>query len=95
MNLEAIGAKIFVKTGLLTQMRHVGHAEGARFSQGHYRTYFGMGKSGKAEHVRIVWPDGTDEIHNNVDADRLLVYEYRNRLPKSIVKRPIQHVKQN
>ncbi len=86
MNLEAIGAKIFVKTSLLTQMRHVGHAEGARFSQGHYRTYFGMGKSSKAEQVRVVWPDGTEELHNNVEADRLLVYEYSNRFPKSIVK---------
>ncbi len=86
MNLESIGAKIFVKTSLVTQMRHVGHAEGARFSQGHYRTYFGMGKSSKAEEVRIVWPDGTEEIHNNIEADKLLVYEYGNQLPKSIVK---------
>ncbi len=86
MNLEAIGAKIFVKTNLLTQMRHVGHAEGTRFSQGHYRTYFGMGKSSKAELVRIVWPDGTEELHNNVEADRLLVYEYNNQFPKSFVK---------
>lgn len=86
MNLESIGAKIFVKTNSVTQMRHVGHAEGARLSQGHYRTYFGIGKSSKAKQLRIVWPDGTEEIHNDVEADRLLVYEYDNRLPTSIVK---------
>jgi hypothetical protein len=86
MNLEAIGAKIYVKTNLLTQMRHIGHAEGSRFSQGHYRAYFGMGKSSKAEQVRIVWPDGTEEIHNNVEADRLLVYEYGNQGLTSTVK---------
>ncbi len=93
MNLEAIGAKIFVTTSLLTQMRHVGYAEGARFSQGHYRTYFGMGKSSKAEQVRVVWPDGTEEIHNDVDVNRLLVYEYNNHLSSPIIKRPMLHVK--
>jgi hypothetical protein len=35
--------------------------------------------------VRIVWPDGTEEIHNNIKADRLLIYEYGDQGLTSIV----------
>lgn len=84
MNQEAIGAKIFVKTNLGAQMRHIGHAEGARLSQGHYRTYFGLGTSNKVDHIRIVWPDGHEETHNEVEANKLQIYQYGNRIPATI-----------
>ena len=72
-NRQAIGARVSVVTPAGTQTQDVGSAEGAFFSQGHYRLYFGLGPHAQADAVRIRWPDGREREIRNVPGDRLLV----------------------
>jgi hypothetical protein len=53
----------------------VGNNEGAFFSQGHYRLYFGLGQNERAKAVKIRWPDGSMQQLDNVPGDALLVIE--------------------
>jgi hypothetical protein len=72
-NRQAIGARVRVVTPSGTQTQDVGNAEGAFYSQGHYRLYFGLGPNATADAVRIRWPDGHEREIRNVQGDRLLV----------------------
>jgi hypothetical protein len=47
--------------------------DGAFFSQGHHRLYFGLGSHARADTMRIRWPDGTVQELRNVEGDRLHV----------------------
>ena len=75
-NRQGIGALITVTAGGLMQTRAVGSTEGAFFSQGHYRSYFGLGSSDKAK-VRVLWPDGVAQDFAAVEAGRILKIERR------------------
>lgn len=59
--------------GLQTQQ--VGLNDGAFFSQGHYRLYFGLGSHPRADLLTIHWPDGDVQELRSVEGDRLLVIE--------------------
>lgn len=75
-NRNAIGARVALTTGDSTQVRAVGSSEGAHFSQGHYRLYFGLGKSAKANEITVYWPDGKVKTLSQVSADQLLNIPY-------------------
>ena len=72
-NRQAIGARVSVATPVGSQTQDVGSAEGAFFSQGHYRLYFGLGPHASADVVKVRWPDGREREIRNVRGDRLLV----------------------
>jgi hypothetical protein len=74
-NRQAIGARVTVVTRSGTQTQEVGGAEGAFFSKGHYRTYFGLGADAQATAVRVRWPDGHEKELRDVKGDRLLVVD--------------------
>jgi hypothetical protein len=57
------------------QTQQVGLNDGAFFSQGHYRLYFGLGSRPRADQLTIRWPDGETQELRNVAADKLLVIE--------------------
>jgi len=71
-NEQAIGALVELTSAAGTQIQSVGQFEGAQFSQGHYRLYFGMGKQTTADVIRIYWPDGSSQAVENVNADQRL-----------------------
>ena len=71
-NHEAIGARVIVFTPDGPQAQEVGTTDGAFFSQGHYRLYFGLGKYPEADRVLIRWPDGREQTLDKVTADQLL-----------------------
>jgi hypothetical protein len=71
-NRFAIGAQVWVTTSKGTEMSQVGSAEGSHFSQGHYRLYFGLGSHRRVDSIRILWPDGREEIREDIAADQLL-----------------------
>ncbi|ADJ29191.1 CRTAC1 family protein [Nitrosococcus watsonii] len=71
-NRNAIGARVELSTDEGVQVREVGVSEGAHFSQGHYRLYFGLGKSPQAKQATIYWPDGKVTTHSNLKANQLL-----------------------
>jgi len=77
-NHEAIGARVTVVTPDGRQTQEVGASDGAFFSQGHYRLYFGLGKHDKAGRIEIRWPDGHQQKLKDVDSDSLLTVERKN-----------------
>ncbi len=50
----------------------VGAADGAHYSSGHYRVYFGLGKQARAKTLEILWPDGIHQEIKHPDADQIL-----------------------
>jgi hypothetical protein len=72
-NPQAIGARVTVETADGQQLQQVGLNDGAFFSQGHYRLYFGLGARSRADAIRIRWPDGQVQELPGVDGDRLQV----------------------
>jgi hypothetical protein len=74
-NRQAIGARVTVRTSDGQQTQEVGNNDGAFFSQGHYRLYFGLGQQAKGVDVSVRWPDGHSQQIKDVGVDRLLVIE--------------------
>ena len=72
-NPQAIGARVTVRTADGEQTQQVGLNDGAFFSQGHYRLYFGLGARERAETLTVRWPDGQVQALKDVDGGRLLV----------------------
>jgi hypothetical protein len=68
----AAGARVRVRTGDHVQTQWVGQNDGSRYSAGHYRLYFGLGKSARADSVKVRWPNGSVRNLHRVRADRLL-----------------------
>ena len=76
-NRQAIGARVTVVTPDGQQIMEVGSNEGAFFSQGHYRLYFGLGQHERAKTVKVRWTDGSIQELHNVPGDTLLVIEQK------------------
>lgn len=74
-NRQAIGARVTVVTPDGRQIQEVGSTDGAFFSQGHYRLYFGLGNQDRADVLHIRWSDGAQQEIHNVSGDRLLTIE--------------------
>ncbi|MEL6262458.1 MAG: CRTAC1 family protein [Cyanobacteria bacterium J06626_6] len=71
-NRQAVGALVELETARGIQLQTVGQSDGAHFSQGHYRLYFGLGAQSVAKSIRIYWPSGETQSVENVAADQLL-----------------------
>ena len=71
-NSSAIGAQVSIENKHGIQGLNVGHAEGAHFSQGHHRLYFGLGKQKTIDTLKVLWPDGQQETLENVAANELI-----------------------
>ena len=74
-NRQAIGARVTVVTPDGRQVQEVGSTDGAFFSQGHYRLYFGLGNHTIADALYIQWSDGTQQEFHDINGDRLLTIE--------------------
>lgn len=74
-NQEAIGAAVMVETGSGNYTQQIGWSEGARYSLGHYRLYFGLGDVSTIEQVTVMWPSGDTYVMHDVPANNLLVIE--------------------
>ncbi len=72
-NPQGVGARVRVQTGKRTQTGYVGESDGARFSHGHYRLYYGLSTTDVADRVIVKWSDGKRTILRNVPADQRLV----------------------
>ena len=68
---DAVGARVTVKTGSLTQIHDVIPVTGY-LSQADPRAHFGLGKARTADSVEIRWPDGRTSQLKNVRANQIL-----------------------
>jgi len=68
-NRDAIGARVWVTAGGLTQMDEVRSAD-SFVSSSDVRLHFGLGDAATIEKVQIRWPDGIVEQRSGLAADR-------------------------
>ena len=70
-NYDAIGARITLVTGNLTQTREI--SNGSNFiSNNPSEAYFGLGASKKIDRIEITWPDGDRKTLTNISANQML-----------------------
>jgi hypothetical protein len=74
MNREAIGARVRVTTGSVTQRRDV-LAGSSYLSQNDLRLHFGLGASTAADVVDVRWPSGKTETLRGVPAGQIVTIE--------------------
>jgi len=67
-NRAAIGARITVKSGKLTQIHEV-RAGGSYLSQNDPRVHFGLGAESRISQAEIRWPEGKTEVLHDLAAD--------------------------
>lgn len=73
-NRDAIGARVKVVSGDLTQIEEV--RSGASYiSHNDFRLHFGLERRGKVELLEIRWPSGTIEKFENPGVNRILVIQ--------------------
>lgn len=74
VNRDAVGARVYVTAGGVTQMQEV--INGSSVMAGNALVqYFGIGVERSAE-VRIRWSDGTEQVFQNVKADQRYKIQY-------------------
>jgi len=67
-NRLAIGARVTVRTGSVTQFSEV-KGGSSYLSQNDLRQHFGLGTNDKMDEVTVRWPNGQSEVLKNVPAD--------------------------
>jgi hypothetical protein len=67
-NKAAIGARVTVKAGGMTQFSEV-RGGASYLSQNDLRLHFGLGASDKMSEVEIRWPNGETEVLRDLPAD--------------------------
>lgn len=82
-NYPAIGSRVTITTPNGQQTQAVGDNDGAFFSQGHYRLYFGLGRNESVDVLKIHWADGHVQEFRNIKSNRLLVID-RKKMPSRI-----------
>lgn len=70
-NRDAVGAKLYVTTGDLTQMRVVQGGSGYQ-GMNSLELEFGLGDAAIVDELRVVWPCGTEHVYVDVVASRFL-----------------------
>jgi Trp operon repressor len=67
-NRLAIGARVTVRTGSLTQFSEV-KGGSSYLSQNDLRQHFGLGSNNVMDEVTVRWPSGQSEVFKNVPGD--------------------------
>jgi hypothetical protein len=71
-NTEALGARVIITSGIVTQMREV--MAGNNFtSQNPTEQLFGLGTFAQVDTVEVQWPDGSTTVRQNVPANQRLL----------------------
>ncbi len=77
-NREAIGARVELDAGGVTQYRQVMPTR-SYLSQVERAVTFGLGDLDQVDAVRVVWPDGSEQTIEDLEVDRLTVIEQGSR----------------
>jgi hypothetical protein len=73
-NRDAMGARIAIKAGGVTQIREIAGA-GSYLSQSDLRAHFGLGAATKIDSVEVRWPSGIRQSFRDLAPDRFYVLE--------------------
>jgi hypothetical protein len=73
-NRSAIGARVRVVTGRESQISEV-RGGGSYLSQNDLRVHAGLGAASKADRVEVRWPNGFEEVWEDVAGNQLLTLE--------------------
>jgi hypothetical protein len=73
-NRDALGARIRVKAGGISQIREIA-AGGSYLSQSDLRAHFGLASATRIESVEVTWPSGLNQKFRDVKADQFYVIE--------------------
>jgi PKD repeat protein len=71
-NSAAIGARVLLKNGAVTQLREIGGDAGGHAFQNSFNVEFGLGSNTKADVLKILWPSGIVQVLKNIDANQIL-----------------------
>ena len=71
VNRDALGARVYVRSGGITQMREISSASGY-LSSSSRRAQFSLRDNPEADEVRVVWPGGATDILKGVKGNRLI-----------------------
>jgi enediyne biosynthesis protein E4 len=71
LNSEAVGARIYLTSNGITQMREL-RAGSNYMSQNPVEAYFGIGTANSIDQIRVVWPSGVEKTLENIDPNQLL-----------------------
>ena len=74
-NTRAVGARIYVTSGGMTQLREI-HNGSNYVSQNPAEQHFGLGNATQIEIVRVVWPDGSETSRTNVQPYQRVMVSY-------------------
>ncbi len=66
-NRLALNARVYVRTGEVQQMSEV-LSGGSYLSQSDLRPHFGLGPADRVDEVKVVWPDGSQQIVRDLGA---------------------------
>ena len=70
-NTDAIGARLYASIGDLKMMREVNAGNG--FAGGSMlRQHFGLNTSSKIDELKIIWPNGENQVVTNIKANQIL-----------------------
>lgn len=81
-NRDAVGARVTVRTGSLTQMREV-KSGGSYQSHSDFRQHFGLGNATVIDEMTIRWPAGQTQTLKHVKVNQILTIEEARPTPKS------------
>ncbi len=86
-NRLALNARVRVTTGKLTQLGEV-RSGGSYLSQSDLRLHFGLGDAKSIDRVEVQWPNGTQQVFENVAVDRFYHLRQGGKLePEAIAGR--------
>ena len=71
---SGIGTKVTVTTATRVQYAEVGMFENSRYSQGHYRLYFGLKEETIIDTIEIQYMNGTIDVLDDVTVNQILFY---------------------
>ena len=94
-NMDAIGAKIQVTVGDITQLRQV--IAGGNFASSTWTTqHFGLGDNTNIDSILVTWPDNSTELLNNVAINQYLVidkgFTISGNVEDNVSKQPISQL---
>jgi hypothetical protein len=72
VNRDAIGARVELTAGGVTQVRHVNPTK-SYLSQSELPVTFGLGDATAVDELKVVWPDGSEQVVGEVPTGRTLV----------------------